>query len=399
LQDGVESSLSPDDLLQRAPDLTLLLDATGGARVKGPAGDVVVGPAAVELLLALTRVCTLRELLARATATGAQSWMDVTSALLLLRRAGAVVRAGDRWPAPSARAPFDTQTEQALMLQDRTRTEAFRRAVAEVVRPGDVVVDVGTGTGVLALAAAQAGARRVYAVEVGAIADVAEALFEANGVSDRVTLVRGWSTDVDLPERVDVVVSETIGSEPLAERVLELFRDVRTRWAHPQTRWVPQRLTVAGHACQLPATWSGSFTPERVAEWSSWYGADMTPLLRWQGQQNPHLVSREDVSSWTALTQSVVLADLDLTAVGVLKVDAAAAANVLRAGRVDALVTWFAAELSPSVTLSLDPALGGSSSWLHSVNWVPPRQLAVGDEVVLRYRYRAGRPNGLSLGP
>jgi predicted RNA methylase len=53
------------------------------------------------------------------------------------------------------------------MLRDQRRTKSFLEAVRNVVSPGDVVIDIGTGTGILAAAAAQAGARHVYAVEIG----------------------------------------------------------------------------------------------------------------------------------------------------------------------------------------------------------------------------------------
>ena len=71
------------------------------------------------------------------------------------------------------------------MLHDDRRTGDYLAALAEAVRPGDVVLDIGTGSGVLAIAAARAGARRVYAVEASDIAEVAERVFAANGVEDR----------------------------------------------------------------------------------------------------------------------------------------------------------------------------------------------------------------------
>ena len=68
------------------------------------------------------------------------------------------------------------------MLHDERRTGDYLAALAAAVRPSDVVLDIGTGSGVLAVAAAKAGARHVYAVEASDIADVAERVFAVNGV-------------------------------------------------------------------------------------------------------------------------------------------------------------------------------------------------------------------------
>ena len=102
---------------------------------------------------------------------------------------------------------------QGNMLQDLTRTGTYRHAfVSNAVDFHDkVVLDVGTGTGILAIFACQAGARKVYAVEASQSAEIARLLIEANGYSDRIEVIQAKLEDVQLPEKVDIIISEPIG--------------------------------------------------------------------------------------------------------------------------------------------------------------------------------------------
>ena len=102
---------------------------------------------------------------------------------------------------------------QGNMLQDLTRTGTYRHAfLSNAVDFKDkIVLDVGTGTGILALFACQAGAKKVYAVEASQSAEVARALVESNGYSDRIEVIQAKLEDVTLPEKVDIIISEPIG--------------------------------------------------------------------------------------------------------------------------------------------------------------------------------------------
>ena len=106
------------------------------------------------------------------------------------------------------------------MIRDRVRTEAFQRAIEAVVRPGDVVLDVGAGSGVLSMFAARAGAARVYAVEETSAAVLAHQLIAANGFDDIVQVIQGDLLDIEPAERVDVVVSEWLGGFGIGEGML-----------------------------------------------------------------------------------------------------------------------------------------------------------------------------------
>ena len=90
-----------------------------------------------------------------------------------------------------------------------------------------MVVDIGTGTVVLAVAAAKAGARKVYAIEQRRLALTAKEIFKANGVEHIVELIQGWSTDISLPEKAHVIITETIGNRIFDENILRIVEDAK----------------------------------------------------------------------------------------------------------------------------------------------------------------------------
>ena len=102
-----------------------------------------------------------------------------------------------------------------IMLGDEVRVTAYLRAIEQVVRPGDVVLELGTGPGFFAVAACRAGAARVYAVEPNDVITLGPAVAAANGCADRITFLRTSSERVTLPERADVLVEDMRGVLPV----------------------------------------------------------------------------------------------------------------------------------------------------------------------------------------
>ena len=160
------------------------------------------------------------------------------------------------------------------LLADETRTTAFREAIFRTVRPGDVVIDLGCGSGILSWFACQAGAARVYAIDSTRMADVTSFLARQLGFADRVTVIRKESREVELPERAGVLISETLGVTGFDEGIAGSVRDARARLLTEDARIVPSSLGVSLVPVELDYDYD-----KHVAFWSEpHYGLDLSAM-------------------------------------------------------------------------------------------------------------------------
>ena len=361
------------------------------------------GLALLEIFQKPTTIVEAAEALNRRVA-GRGAWIDATTAIMTLRHVGLLIDAdGGRGEVRDRPGGWEGGRIHIAMLNDRQRVTSFLAAVRQVVRPGDVVVDIGTGTGVLAIAAAQAGAARVYAVEATGIDKLAEANFRANGFEDRITLVTGWSMNVELPERADVLVSEIIGDHPFGERVIEVTADARRRLLKPDARMIPRHVNVFALPVAVPDRMIRRylFTQERLETWRSWYGMDFGALAR----STPSSFSFS-VNPWKlrgrALTDPVLVAAADLQTEKSSVITADCNFTATASGRLNGVMIYFDLDLAPGVRLSTHPdRVDQTFHWKHPV-WALPEPLILepGARYRLTHRYGVvGQPDSVRVVP
>ncbi|XP_043721009.1 probable histone-arginine methyltransferase 1.3 [Telopea speciosissima] len=151
----------------------------------------------------------------------------------------------DKIAASSAKMYFHYYGQllhQQNMLQDYVRTGTYYAAVIENRADfiGRVVVDVGAGSGILSLFAAQAGAKHVYAVEASEMAEYARRLIAGNpSLGQRITVIRGKVEEVEVPEKADILISEPMGTLLINERMLESYVIARDRFLLPNGKMFP----------------------------------------------------------------------------------------------------------------------------------------------------------------
>lgn len=399
-----ELDLSPDTVVQLAPGLRTRQDSTGHVLVDAPVGTIIdIGPEGYGLLALFSRPTSLGEAIARLEADRGRTTtfapaMGVIN--MLLEESALVVVGAGRAPMSGWADPV----EHARMLHDHRRTGDFVAAIRAAVRPDDVVLDIGTGSGVLAVAAARAGARHVYAVEASDIAEVAARVFEANGVADRITLIRGWSRQVDLPEPATLLVAEVIGNEPFEEEILETTLDARRRLLAPGARLIPRSLTVLVRPVLLPEAElrQRAFGRAAVDRWHRLYGIDFAPLLDAAPSGPVHtLTEGEVVATWESRGPASELLSVDLGSFDRPSLSASTDLVVDSPGAVNAVAMTFVATLDDETVHTFDPWRWPASSWATSV-WVlgDAVELPSGGALRVGYRRRVeGSPDGLTCRP
>nr|XP_010921815.1 probable histone-arginine methyltransferase CARM1 isoform X2 [Elaeis guineensis] len=170
---------------------------------------------------------------------------------------------------------------QQNMLQDYVRTGTYYAAVIEnrVDFNGRVVVDVGAGSGILSLFAAQAGAKHVYAVEASEMAEYARKLVSGNPLlAQRITVIKGKVEEVELPEKADILISEPMGTLLVNERMLESYVIARDRFLVPSGKMFPSLGRI--HMAPFSDEYLYVEIANKALFWQqqNYYGVDLTPL-------------------------------------------------------------------------------------------------------------------------
>jgi protein arginine N-methyltransferase 1 len=237
--------------------------------------------------------------------------------------------------------------EYARMLGDPVRATAYLAAVRESVREGSVVADIGAGPGALGVYAATLGARRVFLVEPDASVYAGAALAAENGVAKRVEIIRAPSTEIELPERADVIISDLRGVMPCHGAHLAAASDMRRRLLAPGGICIPRRDTVMTALVE-----DASLYESTVGAW-----AGLRDTLAHQSfdrmMANGWYRARATGGQLLSAPSTFVTLDYDQpTPSPSGRWDVTA----LRAGTAHGLLVWFDAELTESIRFSNSPS-------------------------------------------
>ncbi|ETV78580.1 hypothetical protein H257_08080 [Aphanomyces astaci] len=271
-----------------------------------------------------------------------------------------------------------SMSQMTSMLRDLDRNAAYehgiRRGIEKFIathhrRP--IVLDIGTGTGLLAMLAARHGAEHVYACEMfQTMADIAGAVIDANGLCDKVTVFSLRSTQLTVPEhlpvRADMMVSELFDSLLLGEGLLPTLAHARAHLLTPDAVVVPQHATVFAKLVASDTLYRmNSFDQTHIDSlalarskdaWKCTGGARVALPL--------HINTIPDVVD---LTEVVPVLSFDFGTTRCSNKKATTVVTALASGRADAIVMWWSVDFGDGVTYCT--ASSGAQNWQD--HWVP----------------------------
>lgn len=266
------------------------------------------------------------------------------------------------------------------MVEDPVRTPAYLAAMAVTIRPGDRVLEIGTGFGYFAVHACRLGAAHVWAVEPNDAVAHGRALAAANGCADRITFVQGFAERLSLAERADVLVEDLRGTSPLHGSRLAVLRDARDRLLVPDARRVPLRDALLLAPSELPEDLARLAPAAPAAP----HGISVAPIRALL----PHAVHRTRAGADALLAGGAVWARLDYADLPDADPAGDAEFTVERDGMLAGFVSWFETTLAPGIGFDTGPAAGRT---VYDRGFLPlgdPVAVRTGDRVTVRVRTR-----------
>jgi tetratricopeptide (TPR) repeat protein len=255
------------------------------------------------------------------------------------------------------------------MMNDVRRNHAFEAAIKSAIKAkgrGARVLDIGTGSGLLSMMAARAGAGQIVACEmVPVIADMAKRIVADNGYAEHIDIHAMASTSLDIGKqldgRADILVSEILSSDLLTENVLETFEDAHARLLAPDAIVIPRAASAVGCLVESAVLADYVFV-DQVS------GFDLSRFGELAAQKLP---IHGTMTDWRRLSDDLELVRVDLTAKSHAPDLRVLSIPVLADGIATGIVQWMDVDLADGVTFDNHPDGYTDGGWLQVLHNFP----------------------------
>ncbi|MGA3120476.1 MAG: 50S ribosomal protein L11 methyltransferase [Polyangiaceae bacterium] len=271
--------------------------------------------------------------------------------------------------------------EHILMVNDLPRGQKYSDAMKAKIRRGDLVLEVGTGAGLLSCIAARLGAKHVYSVEQSPLLyRVARKVVETNGLSDKITLLNVHSKDLVglgvIQEPIDVFVTETIGTQGIDEGILLILDHVKPLLS-PKAKIIPENIVFKHCLVNM------SGIREQVEVLGPILGFDLSALNAEVGTNQ--LFWMQPIEPWREVSTTVRTPTYDL--MDFKPRDSTQVSEVIRENVCDGMLNWAEFKLAKGISIETRyRSFGGN--WANSIHFMQRMLVSRGQVCTATFRIR-----------
>ena len=284
------------------------------------------------------------------------------------------------------RRAFGDLFEHDKMLADRVRVEAYYQAITKHVSEGDVVIDLGTGTGILSFFAAARGPKMIYALEHSTIIEAARLLAESNGIRN-VRFENVNSKDFAPEEQADLIIHEQVGEALFDEKMVDNLLDLKQRCLKPGGRLLPGRFDLyiepiqLREECYIPFIWEQEIHGISFARMK-----DLSGTPQWSYYFQPRL-KPDEIKALLCEPEPIYTIDLNEVEDATLPASLKYRRPVVNSGELHGFCVYFRAHFDEELSFANAPA-GRRTSWSLSLLRVEKEEYKRGDWLKFRLEAR-----------
>ena len=274
---------------------------------------------------------------------------------------------------------YDFLDIHKMMLSDSIRTSSYCDAIRTLVKKDMVVIDFGSGTGILSIASVKAGAKKSFAIEKATIAKASKKIIYDNGLSSKIVVIKGDVNHLELPEKADIIVSEWMGIHVFQENMLFDLLDVKDKHLKEGGILIPNMVSLF-----IAPIKTETINEKEIAFWEAPLEGISLKEIGWLSMNDTYI---DNISAYDLASDGKCVFILNLHEIQkneLNKIVMTEEFSFEKPQRINGICGWFTAQLSEEIVLDTGPH-AAPTHWKQTIYPIYPGvDVNTGDTMIAR---------------